>query len=39
MLMDIDCLGAIVRFWATWHGPGGGQFSNGTLCVYIDKKT
>ena len=31
VLMDQDGPGAIVRFWATWHGPGGGLFSNGTL--------
>ncbi len=36
VLMDTDGPGAIVRFWATWHGPGGGKFSNGTLRVYID---
>ncbi|MFC1634398.1 DUF2961 domain-containing protein, partial [Planctomycetota bacterium] len=38
VLMDANGPGAIVRFWATWHGPGGGEFSNGTLRVYIDKK-
>ncbi|MHC4355472.1 MAG: hypothetical protein ACYS0H_22460, partial [Planctomycetota bacterium] len=38
VLMDTDGPGAIVRFWATWHGPGGGEFSNGTLRVYIDRK-
>ena len=38
ILMDTDGPGAIVRFWATWHGPGGGEFSNGTLRVYIDGK-
>ena len=38
VLMDADGPGVIVRFWATWHGPGGGEFSNGTLRVYIDKK-
>ena len=38
VLMDIAGPGAVVRFWATWHGPGGGQFSNGTLRVYLDKK-
>ncbi|MHC4439494.1 MAG: glycoside hydrolase family 172 protein [Planctomycetota bacterium] len=37
VLMDIGGPGAVVRFWATWHGPGGGQFSNGTLRVYLDK--
>ncbi|MHC4700785.1 MAG: glycoside hydrolase family 172 protein [Planctomycetota bacterium] len=38
VLMDTDGPGAIVRFWSTWHGPGGGEFSNGTLRVYIDNK-
>ena len=38
VLMDADGPGAVVRFWATWHGPGGGEFSNGTLRVYLDKK-
>ena len=38
VLMDTDGPGVIVRFWATWHGPGGGEFSNGTLRVYIDSK-
>jgi hypothetical protein len=33
---EADGPGAIVRIWATWHGPGGGPFSNGTLRVYID---
>jgi hypothetical protein len=36
VLMDEKGPGAIVRFWATWHGPGGGPFSNGTLRVYLD---
>ena len=36
VLMDTDGPGAIVRFWATWHGPGGGPFSNGTMRVYLD---
>ncbi len=36
VLHDADGPGAIVRFWATWHGPGGGPFSNGTLRVYLD---
>ncbi|UCG60238.1 MAG: DUF2961 domain-containing protein, partial [Phycisphaerales bacterium] len=36
VLMDTDGPGAVVRFWATWHGPGGGEFSNGTLRVYLD---
>ncbi|MHC4074630.1 MAG: hypothetical protein ACYTGS_21815 [Planctomycetota bacterium] len=38
VLMDADGPGAVVRFWATWHGPGGGEFSNGTLRVYLDGK-
>ncbi|MHC4581235.1 MAG: glycoside hydrolase family 172 protein, partial [Planctomycetota bacterium] len=38
VLMDTDGPGAIVRFWSTWHGPGGGEFSNGTLRFYIDGK-
>ena len=37
VMLDADGPGAIVRFWGTWHGPGGGEFSNGTLRVYIDK--
>ena len=36
VLMDADGPGAVVRFWATWHGPGGGEFSNGMLHVYLD---
>jgi hypothetical protein len=36
VLMDEDGPGAVVRFWATWHGPGGGPFSNGTLRFYLD---
>ncbi|MCP4456170.1 MAG: DUF2961 domain-containing protein [Planctomycetes bacterium] len=36
VLMDTAGPGAIVRFWATWHGPGGGPFSNGTMRVYLD---
>ncbi len=39
VLMDAAGPGAVVRFWATWHGPGGGEFSNGTLRVYLDRKT
>jgi len=38
VLMDTDGPGTVVRFWATWHGPGGGEFSNGTLRIYLDKK-
>ncbi len=36
VMMDADGPGAVVRFWATWHGPGGGEFTNGTLRVYLD---
>ncbi len=36
VMHDADGPGAIVHIWATWHGPGGGPFSNGTLRVYID---
>lgn len=36
VLMDEAGPGAVVRFWATWHGPGGGPFSNGTLRIYLD---
>ena len=39
VLMDTTGPGAVVRFWATWHGPGGGEFSNGTLRVYLDKES
>ena len=38
VLMDANGPGAVVRFWATWHGPGGGEFSNGTMRVYLDGK-
>jgi len=38
VLMDAEGPGAVVRFWATWHGPGGGEFSNGTMRVYLDGK-
>jgi hypothetical protein len=38
VLMDVAGPGVIVRFWATWHGPGGGEFSNGTMRVYLDGK-
>lgn len=38
VLMDTAGPGAVVRFWATWHGPGGGEFSNGTLRIYLDNK-
>lgn len=36
VLMEDDGPGAVVRFWATWHGPGGGPFTNGTLRFYFD---
>ncbi len=36
VMMDAPGPGAVVRFWGTWHGPGGGPFSNGTLRVYLD---
>lgn len=36
VLMDAEGPGAVVRFWATWHGPGGGKFSDGTVRVYFD---
>jgi len=36
VLMDAEGPGALVRFWATWHGPRGTAFSNGTLRVYVD---
>ncbi len=36
VLMEDHGPGAVVRFWATWHGPGGGPFSNGTLRFYLD---
>ncbi len=38
VLMDAEGPGCVVRFWATWHGPGGGEFSNGTMRVYLDGK-
>jgi len=42
VLMDTDGPGAVVRFWATWHGPRGEgglkPFSNGTLRVYLDNQ-
>ena len=36
VLHDAEGPGALVRIWMTWHGPGGGEFSNGSLRVYID---
>jgi hypothetical protein len=43
VMLDADGAGAIVRFWATWHGPRQdgklAPFSNGTLRVYLDGRT
>ena len=39
VLMDAKGPGAIVRFWATWHGPSGKEFYNGILRVYLDGAT
>lgn len=36
VMMEDHGPGAVVRFWATWHGPKGGPFSNGTLRFYFD---
>ncbi len=36
VLMDVEGPGAVVRMWATWHGPGGKDFSDGTLRFYLD---
>ncbi|QNN23083.1 DUF2961 domain-containing protein [Planctomycetales bacterium ZRK34] len=36
VMMDVDGPGAVVRMWATWHGPRGKEFSNGTLRIYLD---
>lgn len=36
VLLDVEGPGAIVRIWATWHGPGGRNFSNGRLRFYLD---
>jgi hypothetical protein len=36
VLMDEEGPGVVVRMWATWHGPGGKNFSNGTLRFYLD---
>lgn len=36
VMMDQTGPGAVVRIWATWHGPGGKNFSNGTLRFYLD---
>ncbi|OXU14689.1 glycoside hydrolase family 172 protein [Sedimentisphaera salicampi] len=39
VLMDAEGPGAIVRIWSTWHGPGGSEFSNGTLRFYFDNES
>ncbi|MBN2211557.1 MAG: DUF2961 domain-containing protein [Sedimentisphaerales bacterium] len=36
VLMDVQGPGAIVRFWGTFNAPRGGEFSNGTLRIYLD---
>jgi hypothetical protein len=36
VMMDAEGPGAIVRIWSTWAVPGGAEFSNGTLRVYLD---
>lgn len=36
VMMDEEGPGCLVRFWATWHGPPGQPFSNGTLRIYLD---
>ncbi len=40
VMLDAEGPGAVVRFWATWHGPSKDgklqPFSNGTLRVYLD---
>ena len=36
VMLDETGPGAVVRVWATWHGPGGKNFSDGTLRVYLD---
>ena len=38
VLMDVEGPGAVVRIWATWHGPGGKDFSDGTLRFYLDRQ-
>jgi len=38
VLMDESGPGAVVRFWSTWHGPRGKEFTNGTLRFYLDGK-
>jgi len=39
VLMDAEGPGAVVRFWTTWHGPDGSEFSNGLLRVYLDNSS
>lgn len=36
VLMDVAGPGAVVRIWATWHGPRGADFTDGTLRFYLD---
>lgn len=36
VMMDEAGPGVVVRIWATWHGPGGKDFSNGILRFYLD---
>ena len=36
VMMDAQGPGAVVHIWGTWHGPGGGPFSNGMMRVYLD---
>ena len=38
VMMDEAGPGCIVRMWATWHGPEGKDFTNGTLRIYLDGK-
>ncbi len=39
VMMDAEGPGAVVRFWSTWNGARGGEFSNGTLRIYLDGNT
>ncbi len=36
VMMDEAGPGAVVRFWATWNGARGKEFTNGTLRFYLD---
>lgn len=36
VMMDAEGPGAVVRIWSTWNGARGGEFSNGTLRIYLD---